>query len=195
MLVEFRECVRMTAPVEAIWNFILDPEKIVACMPGAGLKEVHADKSFDGELSVSFGGMSVRFTGQVTYQNIDEDSHSLDMIVAAKQYGGGALNGNIHTRIAALTQQEAEVEVVSSADLKGGLVRAGKSMIEAMASEIIKEYIANVQQALDEPAGLGSEGQTGSQPDRKPKPLSAWRLLLSVARRRLEAWLGKRRPR
>jgi carbon monoxide dehydrogenase subunit G len=193
MLVEFRERVRMTAPIEAVWNFILDPAKIVACMPGAGLKEVQDDKSFNGTLSVSFGGMSVQFTGHVSYQNIDEAGHTLDMIVVAKQYGGGALNGNIHTRIAALSPQEVEVEVISSADLKGGLVRAGKSMIEAMASEIIKEYIANVEHALEQAAQSAKDGQVGKQPERKTKPLSAWRLLLAVARRRLEAWLERRR--
>jgi carbon monoxide dehydrogenase subunit G len=191
MLIEFRESVRMKAPLEAVWDFILDPDKIVSCMPGAELKERHPDRSFDGMLHVSFGGMTVQFTGHVAYQNIDEIAHSVDMAVTAKQYGGGGLSGVINTRISAPSSGETDIEVVSSADLKGGLVRAGQSMIEAMASEIIKEYIANVQRSLDR---MANDSAHPAMPSDRARPLSAWRLLLSVLRRKLGSWFGKLRP-
>lgn len=190
MLIGFRENVRINAPIEKVWNFILDPQRVVECMPGASLKEICGPDSFNGAMSVSFGGVSVQFNGTVSYVKVDRDAATVDMLASAKQYGGGSLSGTIKTILSEVGPDETDVVVESEADLKGGLVRAGKPMIEAMASEIIKQYILEVRASLEMSAQGGNELRTADASVEQRKSISVLSVLWSMLLRKLSAIVG-----
>jgi carbon monoxide dehydrogenase subunit G len=193
MLIEFKENVSIAASSQRVLEFVLDPQSVVGCMPGATLKEVHGGESFDGALTVKFGGMSVQFSGNIRYDKIDRNNRLIEMVVTAKQYGGGSLKGNVNTALTEISPHETGIEVISVADLKGGLVKAGKSMIEAMASEIIKEYIANVRIALESPQSNGGDGMVARAPSSSAASLNILSVFFSLVRRRIRTLLSRRR--
>ena len=39
MAIEMKESFQVAAPIDKVWEFMMKPERVVACMPGAGLKE------------------------------------------------------------------------------------------------------------------------------------------------------------
>ncbi len=192
MLIEFKQTVRIAAPVGAVWDFILNPEKVVNCMPGASLKEVHGHESFDGSLSVKVGAITAQFNGKITYANVNSEAHTVDMLASAKQYGGGSLTGTIGTKLAEISASETEVEVLSTSEIKGGLVRAGKGMIEAMAAEIIKDYVDNVRTALETPSMPDRQPDLPETPRQSQASINVFAILFSLWRRRLASLF--RRP-
>jgi len=48
MAIRIEETFELTAPVEAVWRFLLDPQRVVTCLPGAELERVVDESHFEG---------------------------------------------------------------------------------------------------------------------------------------------------
>jgi carbon monoxide dehydrogenase subunit G len=86
----------VAAPVEFLWSYLLDVEKIAPCMPGAELTEVVDDTNWKGKLNARFGPVSMAFAGTVTVRERDDAAHRV--VLAAKgmeQKGKGAANASV----------------------------------------------------------------------------------------------------
>ena len=40
MAIEMKESFQVAAPIDRVWDFMMNPETVVGCMPGAALKEI-----------------------------------------------------------------------------------------------------------------------------------------------------------
>ncbi len=86
----------VAAPIDFLWNYLLDVEKIAPCMPGAELTEVVDDKNWKGKLNAKFGPVSMSFAGTVTIESRDDAAHRV--VLSAKgmeQKGKGAANAKV----------------------------------------------------------------------------------------------------
>ena len=86
----------VAAPIDFLWNYLLDVEKIAPCMPGAELTEVVDDKNWKGKLNAKFGPVSMSFAGTVTIESRDDTAHRV--VLSAKgmeQKGKGAANAKV----------------------------------------------------------------------------------------------------
>jgi carbon monoxide dehydrogenase subunit G len=86
----------VAAPVDFLWGYLLDVEKIAPCMPGAELTEVVDYQNWKGKLNAKFGPVGMAFAGTVTVQERDDAAHRV--VLAAKgmeQKGKGAANAKV----------------------------------------------------------------------------------------------------
>ena len=86
----------VAAPIDFLWSYLLDVEKIAPCMPGAELTEVVDDKNWKGKLNAKFGPVSMSFAGTVTIESRDDAAHRV--VLSAKgmeQKGKGAANAKV----------------------------------------------------------------------------------------------------
>ena len=56
----------VNAPIERVWNYVLDVERLAPCAPGAELTEVVDDRTWKGQLNVKVGPISMSFAATVT---------------------------------------------------------------------------------------------------------------------------------
>ncbi|MBW2376890.1 MAG: carbon monoxide dehydrogenase, partial [Deltaproteobacteria bacterium] len=64
MTIELQETFQVAAPPEDVWAFIMDPEKVAVCLPGATLTEVLDENSFLGSIKVKIGAIVARYQGK-----------------------------------------------------------------------------------------------------------------------------------
>ena len=67
MAIEIRETFVVEAPIDKVWRFVIDPQRVVGCMPGAELDEVVDDKTFLGTVSIKVGAVTARYAGRVQF--------------------------------------------------------------------------------------------------------------------------------
>jgi len=60
MAIRIEETFELTAPVEAVWRFLLDPQRVVTCLPGAELERVVDESHFEGAVKVKLGAVGTR---------------------------------------------------------------------------------------------------------------------------------------
>ena len=84
------------APVDHVWAYLLDVERVAPCMPGAELTEVVDDHTWKGKVNMKLGPVSLAFAGTVTMQERDDQAKRI--VLAAKgmeQRGKGAANASV----------------------------------------------------------------------------------------------------
>ena len=155
MTIELQETFQVAAPVDEVWAFIMDPEKVAVCLPGATLTEVLDENSFLGSIKVKIGAIVARYQGKLSYTKRDKDSLTTDMLAEAKEKGGGTLNGTISIALSSLPDGGTEAKCGASVDLTGRIAQVGGGMIEGVSAEMIKKFVANVKMQLETPVGEG----------------------------------------
>ena len=151
MAIEMKESFQVAAPIERVWEFMMNPEMVVACMPGAGLKEIVDPKKFIGTVKLKVGAVSAQYEGTITYAEADEAARRLKLLAEGNERGGGTATATIACQLVAI-EGGTDVQFESSVDLTGKLVQVGRGMIEGVAGQIVKKYIANVRKMLEVPA-------------------------------------------
>ena len=145
---------------------MLNPENVVACMPGASLTQVVDEKSFVGAVKIKVGAVTAQYQGTITYVETDRAAGIVKMLAEGKERGGGTVRGTIVSQLSAIDGGSAtSVETRSSIDLTGKIVQVGRGMIEGVSGQIIKMYVANVR-AMLEPAA--ATAQSGAAADGAP---------------------------
>ena len=151
MAIEIQEKFQVAAPVEKVWAFMMSPENVVTCLPGATLDEIIDEDSFVGGVKVKIGAITARYKGQLSYTKRDKDNFTVEMLAEAKEKGGGTVSGTIKTRLVALDDGGTQVQCDACGDLTGRILQVGRGMIEGVSAQIIKKYIANVRRFLEVP--------------------------------------------
>lgn len=155
MTIELQETFQVAAPAEDVWAFMMDPEKVAVCLPGATLTEVLDENSFLGSIKVKIGAIVARYQGKLSYTKRDKDSLTTGMLAEAKEKGGGTLNGTISIVLSSLPDGGTEAKCGASVDLTGRIAQVGGGMIEGVSAEMIKKFVANVKMQLETPVGEG----------------------------------------
>jgi carbon monoxide dehydrogenase subunit G len=153
--IELQETFQVAAPAEEVWAFMINPESVARCLPGASVVEVLDENSFLGSIKVKIGAIIARYQGKLSYTKKDQDALTMEMLAEAKEKGGGTLTGTISTALTSLPDAGTEVRCEASVDLTGRIAQVGGGMIEGVSAEMIKKFVANVKMRLETPAGEG----------------------------------------
>ena len=55
MAFKIEERFEVKAPVERVWKYLIDPERVVHCLPGAELLEQQDERTFLGAIKMKVG--------------------------------------------------------------------------------------------------------------------------------------------
>jgi len=155
MTIELQETFQVAAPAKEVWAFVMNPESVARCLPGASLSEVVDENSFLGSIKVKIGAIIARYQGKLSYTKKDEDALTAEMLAEAKEKGGGTLAGTISIALTPLPGAGTEVRCNASVDLTGRILQVGGGMIEGVSAEMIKKFVANVKAHLETPTADG----------------------------------------
>lgn len=169
MALQIQENFQVAAPIDAVWDFLLNPDNVVACMPGASLTEIIDEKSFVGAVKLKIGAVSAQYQGTITYTELDKARYIVKMLATGNERGGGTVSGTIITQLSATADNAGtEVKCESSVDLTGRIMQVGRGMIEGVSAQIIKKYVTNVRALLeiprDTPAAAAPSGDAAAAP-------------------------------
>lgn len=146
------------APPAAVWSYLVDPRRVVGCLPGAELTEVADERTFDGNVKVSVGPVSVSYKGRVRLDEIDETGRRVRMVGEGRESGGtGSARMTMESRLAALADGATEVTVLADLEVVGRLVQLGRGMIEQVSHQLFLQFSECVRATLEaEAAGAPS---------------------------------------
>ena len=103
MAIQIEETFQIAVPVETVWQFLLDPHRVVTCMPGAELEEVVDDRTFDGAVKIKLGAITTRYRGRVQLTDVDDQARRVCMLAEGRETGGGTAKGTVTSELHALS--------------------------------------------------------------------------------------------
>src|SRR5215813_15218065 len=128
----------------------MDIKRIAPCMPGAELTEVVDDKTYKGKIGVRLGPVALTFAGTVTFEEIDNTSHSARVKAQGTDAKGrGGANATASFRLEPVPQGS-KVLVHTDLALSGAVAQYGRGvgMIQATAAQIINQFAGNLKAQL-----------------------------------------------
>lgn len=193
MAIRILERFVVSAPVGPVWDALVDPRRVVACVPGGRLDETVDERTFGGSVRVRMGAVTMAYRGRVRLAEVDVASRRVKIIGEAREGGAaGSVRLTLESWLTALPGRRSEVVVVARADVGGLMGRLGGGFLEEVGHELFRQFAARVRAAVEaEQAALAAGAPFPAQPPRR-EPLAAVPLLV----RALGTWLaGLLRPR
>lgn len=147
---------------ERTWAFLLDPERVVVCLPGASLDEQTGENAWKGTMKVSVGPVSLVYEGTAEFDEVDEEERRIRLVGTGREASGsGTARMTMTSRVAAMDGGGSEVSVEADVDVSGKMVRFGRGMIERVSRELFKEFTVCVRERMaedEEAAGADDVG-------------------------------------
>lgn len=205
-------------PLAEVYQAFLEVEGIATCMPGSTLLGQPEPGTYEGEVKVKVGPLSVTYTGQFVVLDADESAHRLTMRAKGREKRGA---GNADAHIVATLSESAggtEVQIDTDLDIRGKVAQFGRGVIGEVTDGIMQTFAYNVEEMLrgggtsaaaapSAPAGATSAPGAPTPPPAAATAeteLDAWALIVrpmlqrhggslaTVVASALAAWLGAR---
>ena len=135
---------------EEVWEFLVDPHRVVECLPGAKLLRAIDDRSYEGEMGIRLGPIAVTFLGTIRFDRLDRENFEVDMSGEGKdRRGTGSVRMSMCSK---LTQREGggtRVSVSQTVKLAGRLASFGRGgVIQGVADLMFGRFTSCVQAKL-----------------------------------------------
>jgi len=176
MAFKIQEGFEVQAPVQRVWEYLIDPARVAVCLPGAELLESRDDGSYLGAVKVKVGPVAMSFKGAVRFTELDEQGRVVRLVGEGREAGGaGSAKLTMLSKITSLSNGGSQVTVEAEVDIVGKIVQFGRGMIEEVSRQLFRQFAACVKQHL-EVATI--EPQAVEEPPAEAKAVSALPLAL-----------------
>lgn len=178
------------SPAETL-ALLLDPERVVSCMPGATLVEIVDDGTWTTTMAVKLGPMGMDFLSDVRVVEHDESAGLARLAVKGRdKRGKGGADATVDATLLARDGGGTRVTLDSDVRFSGQAAQLGRpSVIEDVSSRLVGQFAQCIAAQLDTATPEAAEAaRTEAQ-----KPISGLSLLLAALRDSL-ARLFRSRP-
>jgi len=129
------------APVEAVWDYVLDVESIAPCMPGATLTEVIDDSNYKGKVTIKLGPVSLSFAGTVTVVERDATEHRIDIkATGMEQRGKGSATALITAWVEPAGDASSKVRFKQDITVSGAVAQFSRGMMSDVSGKLTKQF-------------------------------------------------------
>jgi uncharacterized protein len=139
----------VAAPIEQVWDALIDVERIAPCLPGAEITGQAPDGSYEGNFTVKLGPTTASYRGSLKMDSLDEASRTATMHAkGTDKRGQGGANASI---VSTLREEGGEtvVDVITDFTITGRLARFGRGgMIEDISRRMMREFSQCLQATL-----------------------------------------------
>ena len=186
------------APVEKVWQYLIDPKRVVECLPGAQLLEQKDDGTFLGAIKVKVGPLSMSYKGKAKLTEINEQAHQVRMVGDAREVtGSGSTKVSMLSTVAPLANGGSEVSVNADVELVGKIVQFGRGMIEEVSRQMFRQFSTCVKQHLEvaedpQPPTANPAPEVQTETKAVAAAPLAFRALWAIVARFFKGLLGKR---
>ena len=140
------------APLERVWETLVDVERVAPCLPGAEITEVAEDGSYHGTFSVRLGPTTAAYRGELQIEERDEDAHRVTMRATGQDKRG---QGSAKATIVSTMRSEDDVtrvDVETDFTITGRLARFGRGgMIQDISNRLMKDFANCLQERIEAP--------------------------------------------
>jgi carbon monoxide dehydrogenase subunit G len=138
----------ITRPVEAVWEFLWDMEKLSRCIPGCqSVKTIKEREKYELKIKDSVGPITVQFDMLADVKKLDPLKR-IEIAMEGKDFKAGGVR---QTMALALTPKGNETEIGFETDVNvfGRLGTLGYPFVKKKAESVIKEFGDKVKSTIE----------------------------------------------
>ncbi|HEY4278543.1 MAG TPA: SRPBCC family protein [Conexibacter sp.] len=169
----------VNVPIERVWETLLDIERVAGFLPGATIEAgADADGAYRGAMKVKVGPMVVNYRGTAKLGAVDEQNHTADIEVSAREAKGQGTAAAVIRNT--LVPGDGSTRVMAETDLQitGRQAQFGRGIMQDIASRMLGDFAQRFEKALLEEANGSVNGSVDvgeSAPATNPDGIAASR--------------------
>ena len=135
-------------PIDDVWNTLIDPNKIVVCVPGAHLTEQVDENNYKGGVELKFGPVKAKYDGVITF--VERDAAAKKMVLNGKGNDSKGKGNAEMTMSAQLTEKDGgtDVNVTMEINVSGMLAQFGSRLINDVSNQVFDQFVNNFKAQL-----------------------------------------------
>ena len=149
----------VSAPIDRVWSYLQDIEKVVPCMPGAELTETIDESNWKGKVTIKLGPVSMAFAGKVSLDELDEAGHRAVLKASGMEQRGKGAASAVITSTLEEGPEGTRVQIVQDLKVSGQAAQFSRGMMQDVSNKLTREFAdclkANMQ--AEEQAEPGAE--------------------------------------
>jgi uncharacterized protein len=153
MAFKIEENFDVEAPIEQVWAFLIDPRRVVVCLPGAELTETIDERTYAGRVRVKVGPVTATYKGTARLDEVDESAYVMRLSGEGKESAGaGSAKMAMVGRLSALSVGATRVQVEADIDVAGKMAQFGRGLMEDVSRQLFRQFGVSMQETLVQPA-------------------------------------------
>jgi carbon monoxide dehydrogenase subunit G len=149
------------APVEKVWDYLLDVPRMAPNLPGTELTEVIDEDNYKGRVTIKMGPVSMRFAGDVEIVERDEAARRAVINAAGADERGRGQAAMVLTATLAKAGSGTKVNIAQDLQISGAAAQYGRGMISDVTNVLVQQFARNATD--DIPRWMrGEERQAGA---------------------------------
>ena len=160
----FENSFDVDAPLERVWDTVLDVERVAPTVPGAQVLGRTGDDAYKVAIKVKVGPMSMTYRGEVEITERDEAAHRAVMKARAKESRGqGTADADV-TMVLSGANGGTSATVTTDVQLSGKVATMGQGVLQDVSGRLVQTFAHNLAAMLE-------GGETAEpRPERAPEP-------------------------
>ena len=136
---------------DLVWEHLIDPEKIMDCVPGVSIDEKVGDNHYKGKVGMKFGPMGVKYDADIYYNEINLENRKIIIRGDGVDSKG---NGNAEMMMTIdLTDREdggVKLDAIMDVTVNGKIAQFGSRLISTVSNQLFKQFVTNFSKKLAE---------------------------------------------
>jgi carbon monoxide dehydrogenase subunit G len=138
----------LQAPIEQVWDFLLDPETLITCIPGAEKMEAIDDRTYESVVKQKVGPISVTFRFTTNLVEMDPPRYLKATGTGEEVHKAGTFSQRTTVNLTQVSENNVEVSYSSNVSLVGRLATFGERIMRAKAKKMGEEVTKNFEERL-----------------------------------------------
>jgi uncharacterized protein len=147
---DFENTFTVNAPIDEVYEALLDLERVAPAMPGAQVLEKTSDDSYKVAIKVKLGPVSMTYRGDVKIVDKDPESHSAVLDVKAKEARGqGTATAKV---VMSLAEEDGATKgtIKANVQLSGKAAAMSRGVLEDVSARLLSTFADNLGEILGE---------------------------------------------
>jgi len=143
----------MKAPIQKVWDFLMEPGTLASCIPGAEKMEAVDDTTWEGIVKQRVGPIGVKINFTQTLSEIQPPKHLKAVGRGAAMGGAGTFTQETIVDLKEIAGGEVEIAYSSNVSMVGRLATFGERIMRAKVNKVGAEFTQNLQKKLESQVG------------------------------------------
>ena len=162
---------KVEAPIEKVWEALIDVERVAPCLPGAEITESDESGVYKGNFTVKLGPTTAAYRGELHMESVDEAARTVTMRASGQDKRG---QGGAKATIVSVMREDGgatAVDTTTDFTITGRLARFGRGgMIKDISNKLLKDFSACLAENIEAPAEAAPAADDPRPPPRAASP-------------------------
>ena len=158
------------AAPDRVYEFLLDVNNVVSCVPGAELSEVVDPDTFKGKVKIKVGPVTVNYNGTARITSRDAGTRTATLEAEGRETTGSGTAQATTIMAVAADGESSKVTLTTDFTVVGRVAQFGRGIMEDVSRHLVGQAAECIQSKLEAPPPGGTTAATDSAPGSNASP-------------------------